>query len=188
MVVQEKLYTADDLWELSHQVADAKRLELVKGSILEMTPAGGSHGLVTHELGRLIGNYVAAHKLGYVTAAETGFILATNPDIVRAPDVGFVAKVRMPHPIPQKYIPVAPDLAVEVVSPNDAAENIRKKVIQFLDAGTLIVWVVYPEARTVDIYRPGQHIQSVGMDGALDGGEALPGLTIPVGDVFASAD
>jgi Uma2 family endonuclease len=184
MVVQAKFYTIHDLWEISHQAGDIKRYELIKGELRQMSPTGGLHGLLALELGRLLGNHVVAQKLGYVTAAETGFILAETPLTVRAPDVGFVAKAHMPQPIPQKYIPVAPDLAVEVVSPSDTAQDIREKVIDFLQAGTRIVWVVYPESETVDVYRPGKDVQIISVDGILDGGDVVPGLHIPLRDVF----
>ncbi|MBN1200979.1 MAG: Uma2 family endonuclease, partial [Anaerolineae bacterium] len=141
MVVQQKLYTPDDLWKLSHQPGEAKRLELVKGEIREMTPTGALHGVVTMEVGRLIANYVRSHDLGYVTGAETGFILRDDPYTVRAPDVGMIVNARITFPIPEKYFPLAPDLAVEVVSPGDTAQDIREKVIQFLQAGTRLVWV-----------------------------------------------
>lgn len=113
VTVQERLRTAQDLWTRSHQSGESARLELMRGKIVEMAPTGGLHGLVTMELSRLVANYVREHELGAVIAPETGFILATNPDTVRAPDVAFIAKERLPRPIPQRYFPLAPDLAVE---------------------------------------------------------------------------
>jgi Uma2 family endonuclease len=106
---------------------------------------------------------------------------------VRAPDVGFVAKERLTGPIPDKYFPFAPDLAVEVVSPSDTAQDIREKVLDFLKAGTRLVWVVYPESKTVDVYRP-DGVQVVEINGTLDGGDVLPGFRLALRAVFESVE
>src|SRR5512142_1958221 len=90
MATREKLLTLDNLWELSHD-GSARRRELVKGELIEMAPAGGLHGIIAMRLGQYILAYVDKHDLGFVTAAETGYILTENPLTVRAPDVGFVA-------------------------------------------------------------------------------------------------
>src|SRR5258708_11407722 len=125
MAVQEKLYTADDLWDISHQ-DDEKRYELDEGVLVEMSPSGDTHGELAIWLGHLILVHVDTNDLGVVSAAETGYKLSSNPDIVRAPDVGFIAKVRI-TPLTGKYYPIAPDLAIEIVSPNDTATQIRRK-------------------------------------------------------------
>jgi len=184
MAVQERLHTAQELWVRSHQGGESARLELVRGEIVEMAPTGGLHGLVTMELSRLVANYVREQGLGVVIAAETGFILATNPDTVRAPDVAFIAKDRLPRPVPQRYFPLPPDLAVEVVSPSDVAQDVRRKVIDFLQAGTRLVWVVYPETQTVDVYRPGQDVRVVDAQGVLQGEDVLPGFELPLRALF----
>jgi Uma2 family endonuclease len=185
MAVQDKLYTADDLWEMSHQVGDQKRLELIKGVIVEMSPAGDVHGVVAAWLLHLIITFVAAHDLGDVTAAETGFVLfAGTPQTVLAPDVGFVSKKRRPR-LTGKYYSVAPDLAVEVVSPTDTAKDVREKVELYLRYGTSLVWVVYPDSRLVDVHRPNHATVSYGIGGELDGGDVLPGFRLLVKEIFA---
>src|SRR3990172_7022539 len=108
MAVQHKLHTASELLEISARVSGEQRLELVKGEIREMSPASGGHGEVAMAIGILIGTYVKQHKLGRMTAAETGYIVARNPDTVRAPDVGFIAMERAPEPLSAGYIPFAP--------------------------------------------------------------------------------
>jgi Uma2 family endonuclease len=185
MIVQDRLYTADDLWDISHRPGEMRRFEVVKGELHDMTPTGGLHGVIALEIGYHILHFVKQHQLGYATSAETGFILAADPYTVRAPDIGFVAKARLSGPIPQKYFPLAPDLAVEVISPSDTAQDIRERVLDFLKAGTRLVWVVYPESKTVDVYRP-DGVQVVEIDGELDGGDVLPGFQLPLRDVFAS--
>jgi Uma2 family endonuclease len=188
MIVQDRLYTADDLWDISHRAGETRRFEVVKGEPRDMTRTGGLHGVIALEIGYHVLHYVKKqHQLGYATSAETGFILATDPATVRAPDVGFVAKAHLSGPIPQKYFPLAPDLAVEVVSPSDTAQDIRERVRDFLKAGTRLVWVVYPESRTVDVYRS-DGMQVVEIDGVLEGGDALPGFELALRAVFESVE
>jgi len=188
VATQKRLYTVDDLWTRSHQGGESARLELVQGKIIETALTGGLHGLITMELSRLVATYMREQELGVVVAAETGFILATNPDTVRAPDVAFIAKDRLPRPIPQRYFPLAPDLAVEVVSPSDVAQDVRRKVIDFLQAGTHLVWVIYPETQTVDVYRPGRDVRVVDAQGTLQGEDVLPGFELPLRDLFAAVE
>ncbi len=182
MAIQQKLYTAADLWELSHNES-GKRYELIEGVIYEMAPAGGKHGVITSGINMLIGMYVKTHSLGYVTAAETGFSLTGDGKNVLAPDVGFVAKDRLSE-LPDGYIPLAPDFAVEVVSPNDRAGRIQIKVKSFLEWGTKLVWVVYPATQNVVVHTlSGSY--TLGVDAALDGGDVLPGFQLPVKDIFS---
>lgn len=182
MAVQQRLYTADDLWELSH-AGDDKRYELDEGELIEMSPTGDAHGELSLWIGHLILSFVIEHDLGVVSGAETGYRLFTDPDIVRAPDVGFISKARLTPPT-GKYYPIAPDLAVEVVSPGDSAEQIRRKAAQYLAAGTRLAWFFYPHGKLVDIYRPGQPTETAEINGVLDGGDVLPGFKLPVREVF----
>src|SRR5438093_9009199 len=115
MAVQEKFYTADDLWELSRRDdSDTTWYELDEGELIEMSATGDRHGLVTNWLAFLITGHVVEYDLGEVFAAETGFVLFTNPktgrDTVRGPDVAFVAKHRL-IPTSGKFYRLAPDLA-----------------------------------------------------------------------------
>lgn len=188
MVTQEKHFSAADLWALSHQPHNKdKRLELVAGVIIEMSPAGGKHGFIASRLDRLIGNFVEENDLGYTTAAETGYILSKNPhgrDTVRAPDVGYVSKGRLPEGLPDGYIPFAPDLAVEVVSPHDSASAMHDRVTDFLKHGTRLVWVFYPTSQSVAVHTP-EGAFTLEAGDTLDGGEVLPGFRLRVGDVFS---
>lgn len=185
MVIRERFYTADDLWALSHLPEhDGKRFELSEGRLIEMPLNGFLHGVIAGMAGGHIGNWIHHHNLGKATAAGTGYILCTQPDTVRAPDVGFISAARVPEGgLPDGYIPFAPDLAVEVVSPNDEAEEIHQKVQEYLRYGTRLVWVFYPKSRSVAAHTPtGSH--TVDMDGTLDGGDVLPGFSVKVSAVF----
>lgn len=187
MVVREKFYTADDLWELSHLSEYAEmRLELSEGYLIIMSPAGGKHGGLTSDIHNPIYQHVKKHKLGYVTAAETGYILHKNPsgkDTVRAPDVGFVSAERLPEGLPDGFIPFAPDLAIEVASPNESGDDIQDKVLDYLRYGTRAVWYFYPKSRTVNVHTAGG-TRTLTENEELDGGDVLPGFRLLVRDVF----
>src|SRR5262245_43246808 len=130
MVVREQLYTADDLWKMSN---DEVWLELDEGVLIEMSPTGDVHAILTAWVTYLIVAFVTVIDLGYVTGAEGGFILFPNKKTVRAPDIGFVSKARMPV-LTGKYFPIPPDMAIEIISPSETASQIRKKVAQYLKA------------------------------------------------------
>jgi Uma2 family endonuclease len=181
MAVQEKLYTVDEFWET---FGETKRLELVKGVPTEMAPTSTPHMIVSAWLTYLLTSYVEEHNLGVITASEGGFVLSTDPSTVRAPDVGFIAQARLTGPTPKGFFPGPPDLAVEVVSPNDSATSIHDKVLDYLHAGTRLVWVVYPESQNVVAYTSADKALIFDADGILDGGEVLPGFALPVRDIF----
>ena len=152
-----------------------------------MAPTGGEHGVLTIRLGRLLDEYVEAHELGLVCGAETGFVLRRTPDTVRAPDVSFVAKERVPTTgVPKTYWPFAPDLAVEVVSPSDRFDEVQIKVSEYLTAGTRLVWIVNPATRTIFVHRSAHDVKALGGDDELNGEDIVPGFRCPVRRVFAS--
>src|SRR5574337_656000 len=143
--------TAEDLFVIG---SDDYKYELVAGTLVRMPPTGWAHGAVSVRIGRLLDEYVEAHGLGVVCGAETGFILLRRPDTVRAPDASFVRKERVPATgDPDRYWPLAPDLAVEVLSPSDRAVEVQAKLADYFAAGTRLVWVIDPRARTVVVYR-----------------------------------
>src|SRR5436853_496992 len=121
MAVETKLMTAEELWRMPD---DGMRHELVKGELITMSPAGARHGDIALVIGAHLRAHVAANNLGKAYAAETGFQLTTKT--VRAPDVAFVSNERVINT--PKYFPGAPDLAVEVLSPDDTASEVEAKV------------------------------------------------------------
>jgi Uma2 family endonuclease len=184
---QQKFYSADDLLKLSFSAEYRDmRLELTEGKLIVVSPAGAEHGGFALRAGAVIRLFVDDHDLGYASAAETGYILFKNPngkDTVRAPDVGFVAKARLPEVIPKGYMPLAPDLAVEVVSPNDTPDEIAEKVREYLRYGTRMVVVMYPDDRTAAMHTP-DGVKTLGEDDIFEGGDVLPGFTVAVRDLF----
>lgn len=172
--------TAEELLRL--KLPD-KRTELVRGVLMVREPAGYRHGSVAMALAVRIANHVMAHDLGDVLAAETGFILERGPDTVRAPDVAFVRKRRVPSPLPSGYAEQAPDLAVEVLSPGDRPGAVLEKVGAWLSAGTALVWVVDPGRRTARVYRADGSDAVVHADANLDGEDVLPGFECPLAQI-----
>jgi Uma2 family endonuclease len=167
---------------------DGFRYELVKGELIKMSPRGGKHGVLAIRIGMAIAQHVEANRLGEVFAAETGFILFTNPDTVRAPDAAFVSRERIPPGgIPEKFWPGAPDLAVEVLSPSDTLYEVDEKIEEYLEAGVRLVWIVNPRKRTVTIYSPGAEPRRLAEDEALDGRDVLPGFQYNLRRLFAGS-
>ncbi len=162
------------------------RCELRQGELLMMSPAGEEHGAIVARITIRLGAFVLERQLGRLFGAETGFLIALNPDTVRAPDVAFVRAERL-SPRPGKgYFPGPPDLAVEVLSPNDRASEVLVKVNEWLDAGCRMVWLVDPETRTVTVYRSRNEIRVFGAADPLLGEDVVAGFNIPVAEVFAS--
>mgnify|MGYP005838483485 CR=1 FL=1 len=177
-----QLLTAADLWRMGTD----QRRELVRGELRTLAPAGFDHGAVTINLAVPLGSFVKAKRLGVVLGVETGFRLAREPDTVRGADVAFVKASRVPRSgRPQGYWEGAPDLAVEVLSPTDTAEEVEAKVDDYLNAGTALVWVVNPRRRTVTVHRPGHNPVVLRERDTLDGGDVLPGFACPVAEIFA---
>lgn len=174
--------TAAELLELPD---DGKRRELVEGVLREMTPAGARHGRVAARLTSLLDQHVMVERLGTVLAAETGFRISRDPDTVRAPDVSFVARERIPpEGPPEGYWDLAPDLAAEVVSPNDSAADVQSKVQMWLESGVRLVWVAYPDTRAVVAYKSLKEIITFTTEDILSGGRVVPGFECAVTDIF----
>jgi Uma2 family endonuclease len=175
------LMTADELLRL--RLPD-KRTELIRGRLVVRDPGGARHGAVAMRLGYRIAAHVDAHGLGRVYAAETGFKIETGPDTVRAPDVAFIAKHRLPEVEPRGYPNWAPDLAVEVLAHDDHPADTLEKVAQWLKAGVRLVWVVDAEKRIARVYRADGSEQLLGAGDVLDGEDVLPGFRCAVADLW----
>lgn len=173
--------TAEELLRLN---IPGKRTELVRGQLIVSEPPGFAHGVVAFRIGMLVGEFVRVHDLGLVVAAETGFTLERAPDTVRAPDVAFVHRDRVPDPLPRGYAEFAPDLAVEVLSPGDRPGEVLAKVGDWLRTGTRLVWVVDPIRRSARVYRADGTEAFASADETLDGEDVLPGFSLPLATVL----
>lgn len=181
MAVTTQPITVEEFERLAIEAENAdRRVEFVGGEISEVVSNNYS-SLVANQISFLIRLYLMQQNVeGYVTGADGGYQVGEERYI---PDVAFVAKARQPQLSHETYNPLAPDLAVEVISPSDDLNVLRVKVGNYLAAGT-VVWVVRPETKSVEVYAPGQPVRRLSADGALDGGDVLPGLSLPVKDFF----
>jgi Uma2 family endonuclease len=151
-----------------------------------MAPAGFEHGKIGSELLLRLRQHANTRGLAEVVGADTGFLISRDPDTVRSLGVAFVSQDRVNSiGVPKEYWPGAPDLAVEVISPNDTLNDVEEKVSDWLTAGTKLVWVVNPKLRTVALRRPGPQITVLHDQDQLQGEDVLPGFACRVAELFA---
>ena len=182
MTAATRLMTADELLDMPD---DGYRYELIRGELIRMSPAGNLHGKYAMRVGTPLSNFVDDNDMGEVYAAETGYILDPDCHTVRAPDVSFISRERLEEiGETDGYWPAAPDLAVEVISPNDRYAEVEAKVLEWLDAGTRMVIVVNPRTRTVRVYRSPTNVADLTLDGEIDGGDIVPGWRLAVSRIF----
>ena len=175
--------TADELLRMPD---DGYRYALVGGELQRMTPAGFDHGAVIMNLAAPLARHVKDGRLGVVCGAETGFVLARQPDTVLAPDIAFVRRERIPAAgRPRTFWDGPPDLAVEVRSPGDSRREVAEKVAAWLTSGTLAVWAVDPSDASVTIHLPHRTPRRLAEPDTLDGAPLLPGFRLPVREIFA---
>lgn len=158
--------------------------ELVRGRLAREPRPGMPHGRLQSRLAQKLWNHVEAESLDGLIVTESGFVLAESPPTVRGPDVAYVSPERLPEEPVESWLHFGPDLAVEVVSPRDRAAAVQEKVLEYLDAGSRLVWVVDPATRSATVYRSRTEIRVLSDDEALDGGDVLPGLRIPLRELF----
>ena len=189
MAIQEQTITAEGFLELVEQPQYEDRvLELVEGAIVEMSKPTAGHGEMISWLNIRIGSYVIENDLGRICSGDAGFLLERNPDgrdTVRGLDFAFIEKAKAPGPLEFTWYETGPDLAVEVISPNNRAGDIHLKVMQLLNAGTRLIWLIYPESRTI-VAHTAAGANTLNENDTLSGGDVLPGFELRVGDIFPS--
>lgn len=162
---------------------DGLRYELDNGELIEMTkPRYDPHNRIVMKLLRALDRYLADHPVGEILSSDNLFML--GPATKRSPDLSFMSNARMSKIEPGEDIHGAPDLAIEVVSPSDTAAAMRRKVKQYFEAGGQVVWVVYPESREVEVWRPESAATVVGEGGVLTAPDLLPGFSVEAGGLF----
>ena len=178
------MYTPEDLLTLP----DGDRYELIDGHLREK-PMGWESSWIGGELHARLSTHCRQHNLGWVAPCDAGYQCFPNrPNLVRKPDVSFVRLGRFPNEqLPTGNARLAPDLAAEVVSPNDLAEEITEKVRDYLGAGVQLVWVVFPRARLVRVHRLDGSLAEVREDQPLNGEDVVPGFSCRVGDLLPPA-
>jgi Uma2 family endonuclease len=181
----KKRMTAEEFCDWVHRPENENKwFELVRGEVIELPPPMKIHGVVCLNTGRIVGNYAFRRRKGYVTVNDAGIILERDPDTVRGPDVALYEDAQTFEELHPKYGEVSPLLAVEVLSPNDRADRIIRKITDYLRNGVALVWLIDPEVRTVTVYSAncGPHLLTEGDE--LDGGEVLPGFRCRVAEFF----
>jgi Uma2 family endonuclease len=180
------LLTADEFFRLPD---GPEASELVRGELRTMSYAGGRHGLIVGRLYRLLIDHVEAHGLGIAFGDGVGYRLpipGEETDTVRVPDASFVRAGRLPNDeVPVTFIPLAPDLAVEVLSPDQTAAQLVERMDDYFAAGTRLMWVVDPDRRTVALYSPTAPTRWLREHDTLDGGDVVPGFAVAVAALFA---
>jgi Uma2 family endonuclease len=184
MSTTTQLLTAEQLLDMPKE--DTWRCELVEGVLIKMSPAGFEHGDIAVNVAAMLWQHVKTHKLGKVLAAETGFKVATDPDTVLAPDAAFIRQEAFDRVgMTKSFWPGAPDLAVEVMSPDDTVRKTDEKAKSWLSHGARMVWVVNPRRRTVSVFRAGEETVVLSGGDVLDGLNVVPGFSCRVDEIFA---
>ncbi len=165
-------------------MGDIGPCELIDGRIVAMVPTGNEHGIVEFNLGRHLGNFVAAHKLGWITGGEVGIFTRRHPDRVRGADLAFVSKERSPVRPAKGFLKVAPELVVEILSPSDRWQEVRQKIEEYFAIGVQRVWIVEPDNRDVLVYSASTEMRKLGEGDLLTGEGVLEGFSLPVAELF----
>jgi Uma2 family endonuclease len=182
MAVEKLTYTVAQFQEFESLPENADRiLELIDGEIVEKMPSF-TPSRIAAQIIFLLKLYLSQNPIGYVTGEAGGYVMSEGN--VFNPDVGYISKERLPE-APEREAPVPPDLAVEVKSPSDLKRAMRRKAEKYLASGTRLVWLVFPDEQLVEVYVADKDVQTVGIDGVLEGGDVLPGFTLKVSDIFA---
>ena len=192
MATQERLLDVDAVTELIRQPDFAdKRFYMIDGELFEMSPANRLHGRLAMLIGTYMTLFVEERDLGEVNA-EVGYHPPDDRHTLLAPDVAFVSHARVSQHAQEKFIPLMPDLAVEVVSPSNTVQEIRRKAAIYLDNGSSLVWIVLPAEKGVDICRSADgarlDIEFVGADSTLSGEDVLPGFELELSRLFPNPE
>lgn len=180
MATVEKTMSADEYLALG----DIGPSALIQGELILMSPSGYNHGCIASYIDWALRNFLRTNKLGRASTAEAGFLISRNPDTVRAPDVAFVRAERIPPGGQKKFFEGPPDLAVEVLSPDDRSSEVNVKIHDWLQAGCVQVWVIDPQTQTVMVYRSAREVTVFALEDILTAPDLLPGFSLPVAEIF----
>jgi Uma2 family endonuclease len=187
MSTTTRLITADELLVMPpyDENGNQCRLEVIRGKLRTKDLFSPAHGIICADLGVALGTFVQDHDLGFVFSTGTGFVLEHEPDTVLGIDVSYVSYERLngvenlDH-----FLPYAPDLAVDVLSPNDSADETDERVGLYFAAGAQAVWAFDPKKRTTAVYTSPTDVRILGEHDTLDGGEVLPGFKLDLSKLF----
>jgi len=162
-----------------------EQYELVDGALIDMGNSGMAHGELGSFLGGSLSLYVRSRKLGVVCDSSTAFSLKSGNK--RSPDVSFVAKERLEglKSLPRGFFQGSPDLAVEILSPNNTVEEVHNKIVEYFENETRLIWVVHPDEQFVLVYHTVRPDRLLQLQDSLDGEDIVPGFSLPMQDLFA---
>jgi Uma2 family endonuclease len=179
-VEQSPPVTGEELY----RTGDLGRTELVKGEIVHMSPTGFAHGYIETNFSASLKAFVKQQKAGHVLSGEVGIYTHRNPDTVRAADVAFVSNERMAQVKSKSYLDVAPELVVEVLSPDDSWGELMDKLEEYFAIGVKVVWVADPRKKRVYVHRGITDARQLNVGDTLTGEDVLPGFSVPVAELF----
>jgi Uma2 family endonuclease len=177
---ESPLLTAEELLAMG----DIGPSELIEGRLVLMSPTGHPHGLIESRLDRTLGVFVESHQLGEIYVGEVGIYIRRRPDTIRAADLAFVSKGRLTELSDEGYLNVAPELVVEIMSPDDRWSEVKKKLRDYFSIGVRVVWVIDPASQTVSAYRSLTEVSEHTVEQTLAAEEILPGFTLPIKRLF----
>ena len=181
LAVEQKRITVDELVARPDQI----EYELIEGHLVGRNPVGSRESYVAARIIYLLLGFIEARKLGFVFTSELGYKCFGNRETLRRPDVSFISSVRLKgDQIDSGYLTIPPDLAIEVVSPNDFAYEVEQKVEQYLEAGIRMVWVVFPNTKTINIFHSDRSVQKLSEADTITAGDVIPGFSAPVRAIF----
>ncbi|NEP07408.1 MAG: Uma2 family endonuclease [Okeania sp. SIO2G4] len=185
IATENKILTDQEFQALSE---DGSHYELINGEVVDMGNSGMEHGNITAYLCGVIELYARPKKLGVTCDSSTAFTFKSGNK--RSPDIYFVSKDRLLglKRLPKGYFQGAPDLAVEVISPNNTFEELHQKIVEYFENNCRLVWVINPDEKSILIYHKPQPDKLLQVADNLDGEDILPGFTLPVTDLFMEWD
>ena len=176
-----KLWTIADLDRLD----DQHQYELIDGELIQIDMSSFAHTSIGIRLSGYMMLHAESNRLGIVTGADGGIVFGRDPDTMLIPDVAFVDVRRLPpRDTWTQRLELAPDLAVEILSPSNRMSHVQRKLAIYLSAGVRLVWLVDPDDRTVTVHRPGEPPAVLRDGDVLEAGDVLPGFGIPITHVF----
>ena len=188
MATRERAYTIDDVWQLEQQPLNiGEKYYLIDGELFTTMSPGELHGELATRIAFHLFAFVEAKNLGRVTV-ETGYHPRGSQRTLLIPDIAFVSKAWASQPPLEGFVPRMPDLAVEILSPSQSAEDGRRKAKVYLSHGTAMVWLVHPEEKSAEIWTSAKdgtpQSETINVDGELTGGNVLPGFTLALTRLF----
>ncbi len=176
-----KLITGEELAQMSHVATG----ELVKGVYVKKMPTGYLHGIIEGVIAGFLFIFVRNNPTGQVLTGEVGIYTSREPDTVRAADIAYISFTRLQKVKSRSFLDVAPELVVEVLSPNDMWHDVHTKLAEYFAAGVQLIWVVDPQLEQIHVYTSLDDVMRLTSSDELTGGNVLPGFQVALSDIFS---